>query len=183
MTLDVEAIGRDKSNLVELPDPTLQSELTFELASLFTTPMTFPSDRGEQVLFAAGDIEVYERFGDSGTLVYMPNCDRLTYAKPKTLVEHAMKEMARIYRRQIAQGLKLYINNRLVEAFDPTYSMLDARHVRFLDCDPKQSRLVLTKIVKVRVSEKSNETAPVEIKMYKLPIESWSYSSTQDLKK
>ena len=28
MTLDLEAIGRDKSNLVELPDPTLQSEFT-----------------------------------------------------------------------------------------------------------------------------------------------------------
>jgi hypothetical protein len=182
MTLDIEAIGRDKSNLVELPDPTLLSEFTFELSSLFTSWMTFPADREEQTLFASDENELYERLGASGTLVYMPSCDRLTYAKAKTLVEHAMREMSRVYRRQIAAGLKLYINNRLVEAFDPTYSMPNARHVRFLEIDPKQSRLAITKTVNIRLSEKSAETAPIHIKIYKLPIEEWSSLSRKTLK-
>jgi hypothetical protein len=182
MTLDLEAIGRDKSNLVELPDPTMQSEFTYELASLFTAWMTFPTDRGEQTLVAADDNELYEKLGASGTLVYMPSCDRLTYAKAKTLVEHAMKEMARVYRRQIAAGLKLYVNNRPVEAFDPTYSMPNARHVRFLEIEPKQSRLAVTRTVNIRLNERQAETAPIQIKIYKLPIEEWSSLPRKTLK-
>jgi hypothetical protein len=182
MTLDIEEIGRDKSNLVELPDPTLHSEFAFELASLFISSMSFPPDRTEQDLFSVDDTELYQRLGSSGTLVYMPSCDRLTYAKPKTLVEHAMKEMARVYRRQIAKGLRLYVNNRIVEAFDPTYSMPNARHVRLLETEPKQSRLVVSKPVEIRLNEKASESAPIQIKIYKLPIEEWSSLSRKTLK-
>jgi Histidine kinase-, DNA gyrase B-, and HSP90-like ATPase len=174
MTLDIDAIGRDRSNMVELPDATLNGEFTADQASLFTSWMSFPSDHGEQALLATNEENLYEKLGGSGTLVYMPACDRLTYVKPKTLVEHAMKEMARVYRRQIADGLKLYINNRLVDAFDPTYSMPNARHARFLDAEPKTSRLAVAKTVKIRLNETLPETAPVEIKIYKLPIEEWT---------
>jgi hypothetical protein len=182
MTLDLDAIGRDKSNLVELPDPTLLSEFPFELSNLFTTWMSFPTDHGEQDLLAAeGDL--YERLGSSGTLVYMPSCDRLTYAKAKTLVDHAVKEMSRVYRRQIASGLHLYINNRLVEAFDPTYSMPNARHVRFLGDVPKQSRLAISKPVAIPLNEKDpTQTAQIQIKIYKLPIEEWSSLPRKTLK-
>jgi len=173
MTLDIEAIGRDRSNLVELPDATLHGEFPTDQSSLFTSWMTFPNDHGEQMLFATKEDDLYAKLGASGTLVYMPACDRLTYVKPKTLVEHAMKEMARVYRRQIAEGLKLYINNRVVEAFDPTYSMPNARHVRFLDTEPQISRLAVTKTVQIRLNETLPETAPVQIKIYKLPIEEW----------
>ncbi len=175
MTLDIEAIGRDKSNLVELPDPTLHSEFSYELSSLFTSWMIFPSDHAEQTRVAEDENDLVEKLGRSGTLVYMPECDRLTYAKAKTLVEHAMKEMARVYRRQIASGLKLYVNNRLVEAFDPTYSMANARHTRFLDESmPRQSRLVISKPVNIRLNENEAATAQIQIKIYKLPIEEWS---------
>lgn len=174
MTLDIDAIGRDRSNMVELPDATLNGEFTNDQASLFTSWMTFPPEHGEQALLAADEGELYEKLGASGTLVYMPACDRLTYVKPKTLVEHAMKEMARVYRRQIAGGLKLFINNRVVDAFDPTYSMPNARHVRFLDTEPKTSRLAVAKTVKIRLNETLPETAPIEIKLYKLPIEEWT---------
>jgi hypothetical protein len=175
MTLDIDAIGRDRSNLVELPDATLNGEFPTDQSSLFTSWMSFPSDHGEQDLFAVNEEELYAKLGASGTLVYMPTCDRLTYVKPKTLVEHAMKEMARVYRRQIAEGLRLYINNRVIEAFDPTYSMPNARHARFLDVEPKVSRLAVTKTVQIRLNETLPQTAPVQIKMYKLPIEEWGH--------
>src|SRR5206468_9247822 len=42
MTLDVAEVGKDRSNLVELPDPTLMTELPDEIATLFTEPMTWP---------------------------------------------------------------------------------------------------------------------------------------------
>jgi len=174
MTLDVEAIGKERANLVELPDATLMSELPDEVADLFRKPMAYPTDRTEQSLFAPPDSDLYDRLGSSGTIVYMPQCDRLTYAKAKTLVDHAVKEMSRVYRRAIAEGLELFINNRLVEAFDPTYAMPNARHARFLDDQPKQSRLVISKTAKIGLAENADETAPIQIKLYRLPIEEWS---------
>src|SRR5271170_1465246 len=123
MTLDVEAIGKARTNTVELPDPTLMNELPEEITDLFTKPMGFPNSAAEQELLVNRSKNVSDQLGPSGTIIYMPSCDRLTYAKARTLVEHAVKEMSRVYRRPIASGLRLFVNNRLVEAFDPTYSM------------------------------------------------------------
>jgi hypothetical protein len=141
---------------------------------LFHEPLSYPTNRSEQQLLAAEGESIADNLGPSGTIVYMPDCDRLHYAKARSLVDHAMKEMARVYRRAIAGGLRLYVNNRMVEAFDPTYSMPNARHVRFLDVTTKQSRLILSKPVQIAVSEGSDRTVPALIKIYKLPIEEWS---------
>ena len=111
--------------------------------------------------------------GRSGTIVYMPQCDRLTYVKANTLVDHAVKEMARVYRRAIGAGLELFVNNRRVEAVDPTYSMANARHTRVEDLPVKLSRLIVSKPVQVKIAEKGTETAPITIKLYRLPIEVW----------
>lgn len=174
MTLDVEAIGKERTNTVELPDPTLMNELPDEIADLFTRPMGFPNNASEQELFVSrGDI-LSDRLGRSGTIVYMPNCDRLTYAKSRTLVEHAVKEMSRVYRRAIAGGLRLYVNNRIVEAFDPTYSMPNARHARLIDVPAKTSRLLFAKKVDIPVREHGDETDQIVIRLYRLPIEDWS---------
>lgn len=182
MTIDIDAIGRDRSNLVELPDPVLSSELTDEVADVFRKPMAFPKRVDEQELLANDGDELYERLGTSGTIVYMPECDRLSYAKGQTLVEHAVKEMSRVYRRAIAGGLKLYVNNRLVEPFDPTYAMAEARHVRFLEDEPRQSRLIDSRTVEVPISEKSSKTAPVHLRIYRLPVEQWSGLPRKTLK-
>lgn len=173
MTLDVEAIGKERANLVQLPDPTLMTELPDEVADLFRKPMSFPSDRSEQQLLAEPGEDLADRLGRSGTIVYMPECDRLTYAKAQTLVDHATKEMARVYRRAIGAGLRLFVNNRRVEASDPTYSMPNARHTR-LDISPKQSRLILPKQVDIKLHENGSETVPVTVKIFRLPIEEWS---------
>jgi hypothetical protein len=174
MTLDVEAIGKERANLVELPDPILLTELSDEIADLFRKPLSYPSNKSEQNILATDGASVADNLGDSGTIVYMPDCDRLHYAKASTLVDHAVKEMARVYRRAIASGLRLYVNNRLVEAFDPTYSMPNARHARFLDTATKQSRLILSKPVNIPVSEGSGNMAAATVKIFKLPIEEWS---------
>ncbi len=173
MTLDVEAIGKERANLVQLPDPTLMTELPDEIADLFRKPMSFPSDRSEQQLLAEAGDDLTDRLGRSGTIVYMPECDRLTYAKAQTLVDHATKEMARVHRRAIGTGLRLFVNNRRVEASDPTYSMPNARHAR-LDISPKQSRLILPKQVDIKLHENGTETVPVTVKIFRLPIEEWS---------
>lgn len=174
MTLDVEAIGKERTNMVGLPEPELFTELPDDLADLFKQPMSFPKSRSEQVLLVEGNDDLEERLGVSGTIVYMPACDRLQYRKVQTLVDHAVKEMGRVYRRYIANGVTLYVNNRLVEASDPTYSLPKARHQRYLeDGVSKSSRLMLSKEVPIAVKENSPIVEPIVIKLFKLPIDDW----------
>jgi hypothetical protein len=177
MTLDVESIGKDRANLVSLPEPSLQPELPAEVSDMFIKPMGWPSDRGDQVLLASDALDLSDRLGSSGTIVYMPACDRLTYAKARTLVEHAVSEMARVYRRFIEKGVRLFVNNRQVDAFDPTYSMVSARHTRYLEGlgVSKHSRLYLSRSVDIKLNGKDDSpTAPITVKIYRLPIEEWS---------
>jgi hypothetical protein len=181
MTLDVDAIGKERANLVQLPDPRLLTDLPDEVADFFRKPLAFPSDRSEQALLVPNG-DVTEGLGRSGTVVYMPECDRLTFAKASTLVDHAVKEMARVYRRAIASGVKLYVNNRPVEAFDPTYSMTNARHVRLVESAPKYSKLIVSKLVQLKLHEHGIETAPITIKLFRLPIEEWSTLSRKTLR-
>ena len=180
MTLDVEDVGRERTNLIELPDPTLMDELPSDLVEILTKPVSFP-DSHEQTTLTQYPDDLRERLGKSGTIVYMPACDRLTSAKARTLCEQAVREMSRVYRRFLAKGIKLYVNNRLVEPFDPTYSMANARHANFPDIKVKQSRLVCSKVVTINRSEKTRartededvETIPVTIRLFALPIEDW----------
>jgi hypothetical protein len=172
MTLDVEAIGKERGNTVELPDPTLENALPDEIAELFTKPVSWPN-AGEQSVMVSRDEDLTERLGRSGTIVYMPDCDRLTSAKARTLAETTVKEVARVYRRQIAAGLRLYVNNRLVEAFDPTYSMADARHVKVPDLQTRTSRLLFARTLPIPVRENGPETATITVRLHRLPIEEW----------
>jgi Histidine kinase-, DNA gyrase B-, and HSP90-like ATPase len=183
MILDVEEIGKDRGNLVQLPDPTLQSELPDEVADFFRKPMPWP-DPQDQELFTSQDESLAERLAASGTIAYMPQCDRLTYAQARTLAEHAVKEMSRVYRRAISDGLELYVNNRRVEAFDPTYAMPNARHAKFLECTAKTSRLIIAKPIEIKRSEFDPElgSAPITIKIFKLPIDEWYNLSRKTLK-
>lgn len=174
MILDVDEIGNSRSNLIELPDPTLNESLPSEVVGILTRPMAFPKNPSEsQTLFAQSSDELAERLGRTGTIVYMPECDRLTYRKVSTLVDHATKEMGRIYRRWISKGFKLYVNNRLVEAFDPTYSMSSARHARIDGLSPTQSRLVRGWKIEVPVGEGAKATTLVHVRLYVLPYEYW----------
>lgn len=181
MTLDTDAIGRDRSNLVPLPEPSFNSILPDPILEMFTRPVGFPKDATEQQLLVPPNTNVYEQLGTHGTIVFMPDCDRLTYAGDRKLVEHCVKEMARVYRRQIAKGLRIYINNRLTQAVDPTYSMANARHTSIEGLNVKTSRLVVPKTIHVPLNDRTNETAPVHLKVYALPIEDWSNLTRKEL--
>lgn len=178
MTLDVEAIGKERTNLIELPEPTLMDQLPTDISEMLVKPLSFP-DRDEQSPLANSIDDLRERIGESGTIVYLPSCDRLTFAKARTLCEHAIKEMSRVYRRFLARGIKLYVNNRLVEPFDPTYSIAAARHARIPELKVKESRLVFSNVIQVkrngtnRQEEGTEETAAVTVRLYALPIEDW----------
>ena len=63
--------------------------------------------------------------------------------------------MGRIYRRFIDKGVRLYVNNRRVEAFDPTYWMPSARHTKVEGLTETKSALVDSWTVQVPVTEGS----------------------------
>lgn len=174
MVLDTKEIGRDKANLVALPKPDFLSDFGDDIVTFFTHPMSFPKARDEQDLVAPEGLDLLDAIGRSGTIVYMPDCDRLTYAKARTLVEHAVKEMARVYRRAIAKGLKLYVNNRRVRAIDPTFSMPNAWHDKIEGLKTKTSRLIHAKNVQIARSPNGPEGANITVKLFALPIEEWS---------
>ena len=73
MTLDTDAIGRDKSNLVPLPEPFFNSILPETIIDMFTRPVGFPKDATEQQLLAPAGTEVYDQLGSHGTIVFMPD--------------------------------------------------------------------------------------------------------------
>lgn len=174
VTLDVNEIGSKRDNMLEIPEPQLNDELPSDIVDLLTRPTTWPKNSSEsQTLLASSREELHERLGCSGTIVYLPDCDRLSYRKEQTLAEHAIKEMGRVYRRFIAQGKRLYVNNRLVEAFDPTYQMPTARHTRVEGLTETRSRLIFSKPIDVPVADGSKTTTRVTIKLFALPYDSW----------
>jgi len=145
-----------------------------EVSDFLTRPMSFPKDHSEQDILAPKGVEVGDVLGRSGTIIHMPECDRLSTATARTLVEHTVKEMARVYRRHIVKGLRIFVNNRIVEAVDPTLSMPSARHARVEGLTPKTSKLIVARKVAIRRSENQTETAEIVIKLYALPIREWS---------
>ena len=178
MTLDVEDVGRSRANLIELPDPDLVGELPPEVAGVFTEVMEPKKTADRQDLLAEDEEELRDCLGESGTVIYVPDCDRLSHAKAQTLADHAVKEMGRVYRRHIAAGLRLYVNNRRVEAFDPTYSMAGGRHeaiAREEELENTAARLFAEpRKVPVRPAADAPSFGDVKVSLFRLPVEEWS---------
>src|SRR5262249_15989785 len=135
-------ISNKNANVVQLPEPAFVDTLPPEVREILVQPMAYPRNPDEQETFADSDEVLITRLGSSGTIIYIPDCDRLTYGTAKPLVDHATKEMARIYRRFLRDGRNLFINNRRVRPFDPTYRMDEATHASIADLEEKRSRLV-----------------------------------------
>jgi hypothetical protein len=183
MILDVNEISAIRSNLIELPEPRLLDTLPSHVSRILTKPLSYPKDPNRQDLLANDEDELLDRMSRSGTMVLIPDCDRLTYKKAQSLAEHATKEIARIYRRQIGEGLRLYINNRRIEPFDPTYWMQNARHTSIPDLPETRSRLINTwPDIQIPIQEGSERTAPASVRLYLLPIEAWSSLPRKTLK-
>jgi len=176
MTLDTEAIGRDKANLVTLPDPELLEDVGADLAGLFMQPMGYPRNAADQNVLAPRGIEIADALGASGTIIYMPNCDRLSARTERTLVDQATKVFAHVYRRHIAKGLRIHVNNRLLQAVDPTFAMPGARHAghpALEGIEAKSSRLVVKRKCSIFPNGGASAAHDVTIRLYALPIRDW----------
>lgn len=172
LTLDVDEVGKSRLNMIEMDDPESVDDLPTEVASIICRPMVWPN-RDEQQLVAEVEEEVSEALGRSGTLVYIPDCDRIDAAKARTLAERAMKDIGRIYRKFIDNGLKIWVNNKLVQSFDPTYWSQNSRHVHVEGISETKSRLVVAKTIPIERSP-GGERGNLTIRLYELPIEDWS---------
>jgi len=182
MILDTADLSNKNSNVVQLPEPVLVDSLPPEVREILVQPMGFPRNASEQELVADSDEVLIERLGPSGTIVYIPDCDRLTHRTAKTLVDHATKEMARIYRRFLTDGRNLFINNRPIRPFDPTYRMEEATHASIAEVEEKRSRLVQSWTIPIPVEEESSVTRDIAVRLFILPIETWDQLSRKVLK-
>ena len=141
--------------------------------------MGFPRDAKEQEDVAPHGVELKDALGNSGTIVYMPDCDRLSSATAKTLVEDATKTFGHVYRRKISKGLRIYVNNRLVEAYDPTFqcrrpairAIRQSRRPVY-----KTSRLVTTRVIALPSAVGPLGSYNMTIKSFALPIREWKFS-------
>lgn len=174
MELDVEEIGSNLKNMVELGEPEFVDALPLEIVTILTRPMEAPKGISDQELLASDPNTLVEALGTSGTIVFVPNCDRVTYKESKALYESAAREMSRIYRRMIAEGVKIYVNNKELEPFDPTYWMKESRHTKVEEIKdlPKRSQLVETWSVEIPIEEEFKATSIATVKLYVLP-EQW----------
>ena len=176
MTLDVNEISNDTKNIVNLPEPVFRRDFPADVHNILVKPLSYPEPRNPQKpidLLVDDPSRLEELIGPSGTIVYIPQCDRLSHRKASTLVDDATKEMARIYRRQLTRGLKLYINNRRVEPFDPTYWIESAWHTRVEGLKEKRSRIVHHWTIKIPIEEGSGKHASAEARLFRLPVAEW----------
>ena len=174
MTLDVEKVYSETAGVLSLSEPEFLSKIPDEIADILTKQMVYP--KSNQDYLATKKKDLYSSLRKSGSIIYMPDCDRLSYQTARTLVDHATSEMSRVYREYINNGVKIYVNNRLLTAVDPCYWMKAARHAGVEDLkaiDEKCSNLVNTWEIQVPISEDSDLTAPVSVRLYKLPYDSW----------
>jgi hypothetical protein len=173
MVLDTVDISNEKVNEVKLPEPEFLDTLPPEVREILVRPMTFPKDADEQEPLVESDEVLLERLGGSGTIVYIPDCDRLTFRTVRKLVDHATKEMSRIYRRFLKDGRDLFINNRRIRPFDPTYRMEEATHASIAELGEKKGRLVQSWTIAIPLEEDSIVTREITVRLFILPIEAW----------
>ena len=118
--LDVERIKNGDLDGIEFPE---LEDIPESIKRSLAKPIgTYPKgeEQDENVLLA-GD------WPDHGTLVIVTQCDRLSFKQTRPFVEHSW-ELGRIYRHKILDGVRIYVNNRLIEAVDPLYLNPAARH-------------------------------------------------------
>ena len=182
--IDLVALGQDTSNPLELATPMLHDQLPSNICKIFTTEQKSPAGVSEQDFLASDEDSLNLALGESGTIMYIPACDRLSSKKAATLTDHAIKEMSRVYRYHIGEkGLQLFINNYLVKPFDPTYYMPNAQHNAILANTKTKSgnsvQITRSELVDawekidIPLTEGSTDVAPVTVRLYKLPIEEW----------
>lgn len=171
--LDVGEIGEESRNTLEIAPPEFRERLPGEVIDILTKRMDYPRNAADQELLATSDAELSSVLGDHGTIVYIPDCDRITAKDSKNLYELAAREMSRVYRKPISTGMELFVNNKPLDLFDPTYAMADSRHTKVPELAdlPKRSRLVQTWQVDIPVEEGSKITATASIRLYLLPDE------------
>ncbi len=183
--LDLQEIGRQNTNVVYVPEPEFSRGLPYEIREILSDEMTYPNPDSSTDLEPLADHpdELDEALSRSGTVIFMPDCDRLSpKSSARGLVDDAIRAMSRIYRTFLAKGKKIYINNRPLIAFDPTYRSPSAWHVQALeDHEQKNGEIVAEKVgraviddeeVEISVAGGSDRTYLVRVRLVMLP-ESW----------
>lgn len=120
-TLDVDDVVSGDQTGIDDPDvDDLPRELLRELTRTIGNYPP-PDEQGTNLMRK-------EDWPQHGTLVHVSKCDRLTKKMTKPLVEHS-RYLGRVYRHKIWEsGVRIYVNNRLIQTEDPLFLNKSARH-------------------------------------------------------
>jgi hypothetical protein len=102
--------------------------------------------------------------GPSGCRVVWQECDRIEYRRLAWLERALHRDLGRIYRRFLADGLTVTINGVAVKAIDPTFLTTSLEgHTARLAFDP----------LRYEIATSSGETALVTVRFSVLPVHYW----------
>ena len=119
------------------------------------------------VMGAGADLSVHTREkarSVSGCRVVWHDCDRIEYQRLAWLERSLKSDLGRMYRRFIASGLRLTINERVVEASDPTLLTTEVN-----GCSAELAYDPLT----YELGTATGETAVVTVRFSMLPVRDW----------
>jgi hypothetical protein len=103
-----------------------------------------------------------------GTVVRLLRCDRLEYKRMSALVKRLHRDLGRIYRRFLRQGLNLRVNGRRVAAYDPL----------FLHTDSEVGARQFGDSLVYQLGPE--EEGKIEVRFSELPIERWHDLSSEE---
>lgn len=104
--------------------------------------------------------------GCSGTLVVWTKCDRLDFRKAGTLERKLERELGRIFRYLLWDGVSITINDTPVVPIDPLFCHPRAQ---LNGAEPYLDPL----IYELRLQDGSPRTAPVVVRFARLPVTRW----------
>jgi len=140
MILDVDEISSSRTNSIELPEPRLIDALPSQIAAILTKAMVFPKDAAHQKSSGHLRRSVTRAFGDLERSFSSPN----VIASARRQRGASSNTPRAIWRASIVvnweKDFVSIFNNRRIEAFDPTYWMQNARHIKFEGLSETRSR-------------------------------------------
>lgn len=108
----------------------------------------------------------------SGTLVKWSNCDRLSYKNLKSLITHLHKELGRIFRKFIYNGIQITINGKSLSPIDPLFQNNGKNLLGGIDYGESLK-------YDLKIPGMENNCSTIWVKFVELPIEKWHTFSNE----
>ena len=118
---------------------------------------------------------------ETGTIIFLQNCDKLRYKTDKKLVKSLKEDLGETYRKFITKGKKIKINNEVIEEINPFYIEKKGKYYdvlkKFTEIEgiaesSTLSEVYLDELISIPLNkEDKNAKGYIKLKIYYLPYE------------